>query len=177
MLTKENVFNISREGYALLDSSKPSIGRSLRRFLSRVSADGLVLQVFTDYEDEIPEAGMARCSVYAEKIRNECNAFIQDEWGTLFPCGDLVTDQMFSLVENSYKLNCNISTASVAQLLEAVRFVVFLSDSMHRFAGDPDSELGSVNSFEVATMLSMIRRSERSRFNMSSHRNSTFADL
>ena len=142
MLTKDTVFQISREGYELLRNTKGNNGRVLRRFLTRVSSDGLVLQVFTDYGTDLSPDKLALYAAYAEKVRATSIDDMPDDYRSE---SKTIVDKDFSLVENSYWMHCDIATASVNELRGHVCNVIRLSDRMHKFAANPSDELHTVS--------------------------------
>ncbi len=132
MLTRENVFEISREGYRLLNLQAAAVGRKLRRFLERVSANGLVIQSFAFGEGHTVRQLQA-LEVYAQYIAREAEAWLPADVATY---QGAIRDDAFGLVANHYRLQQDVPTATVAQLRKMVELVVVLSDGMHEFVGN-----------------------------------------
>lgn len=141
MLSKDTVFEISREGERLLSNLEGNNGRALRRFLERVSCDGLVHQVFTQYGDETPEEKLALYPAYAESIRAKAREY---SIGAPLKSQTLV-DESFGCVQNVYEIGLDIKAASVRELRSCVREIMVLSALMHRFAANPDAELYAIS--------------------------------
>lgn len=132
MLTRQNVFETSREGYRLLALQSAAIGRKLRRFLERVSTNGLVIQSFA-FSEGHNERQLKALAVYARHLSQEAEHYL--------PAGvvnyqGVISDAMFELVANHYQFKQDVATASVAELRKMVECVVVLSDGMHQFAAD-----------------------------------------
>ncbi len=132
MLTRDTVFEISREGYRLLDLKVTAVGRKLRRFLERVSVDGIVMQSFAFNEGHTPRQ-LETLRVYAQYIAHQASAYLPA--GAVEHQG-VVFDDGFALVANHYKLRHDIATASVAELRKLTAAVVVLAECMHEFAAN-----------------------------------------
>lgn len=132
MLNRETVFEISREGYRLLGLKATAVGRKLRRFLERVSVDGIIMQSFAFNEGHTPRQ-LETLRVYAQYIARQASEYLPA--GVVEHQG-VVFDDGFALVANHYKLRHGIASASVAELRKLVEAVVVLAEVMHEFAGN-----------------------------------------
>jgi hypothetical protein len=140
MLTRDTAIQVSFEGYALLRQSKDN-SPALRRFLSRWSHEGMVLQVFSDFGQDLNAAQLVQFQAYAEQVRLACMDLLSE--ADPDQCCTTVQAQ-YSIVQNTYPLSCDIETATLPELRKATVNLLVLSDGLHAFAVSPHAELESV---------------------------------
>lgn len=134
-ITPDTVFELSREGYRLMQLGRDTKGRTLRRFLSRVAFGNNVAQVFC-YEDGYSATQLNAIEKYAAEVAETCVEHMPKEAGffkTTFQ------ESSYGMVQNVYALNFPIATASVSELISMVKMVTVLSDTMHRFRANPNN--------------------------------------
>lgn len=141
MLTRDTVFQVSFEGYALLRNVKGDSSEALRRFLARWSHDGTVFQVFSDSRKDLDSTQLTQYGAYAEQVRTTCLDHLR---GISAQGSRTSLNAAYSIVQNNFALNCDVDSASLPELRVAVANVLALSDSMHEFATDPLATLNRV---------------------------------
>lgn len=134
MLNRQNVFDVSLEASRLLNLDAKAVGRKFRRFLSRVSENGVVAQMFACCEGHT-ERQLKTLEVYAQYIAKEQSEELSKDIATL---KGLVNDREFGLVSVQYQFLVSVDAATVAQLREMVAFVRVLACWMHDFAQSPN---------------------------------------
>ncbi|MDO8416609.1 MAG: hypothetical protein Q7S87_10415 [Agitococcus sp.] len=138
MLHKHNIFEVCREASALLGNTKGNNGRALRRFLSRMAPDGIISQVLVMSPGWSP-VQLDAIEQYAVRLAIEVEHYLPspaEGWSFIGTC----RDDMFDVIQNSYKLSYPISTASVRQLRAMVILVAVLADTMQSFAYQPNKD-------------------------------------
>jgi hypothetical protein len=136
MLYNHNVFEISHICYGLLANQKGNNGRALRRFLMRIAPNGIISQVL------VSQAGYSANQLdaiekYAVKVAEEANFYLSqppEGWSFI----GTIREDSFCLIQNSYKLEYPVQSATVKQLRAMVALIVVLADNMQKFVVEPN---------------------------------------
>lgn len=126
MINTNNVSEVCREAHGLLRKEKGNNARAFRRFLHRVTTDNIVHQVLT-YGDVYTCAQLAAFEAHAQKLDAEADTHIVQPNDWLEVIGTVRNDAYF-LVQNSYRFNIPIKTASLNQLRNMTQFVALLAE-------------------------------------------------
>lgn len=140
MLSKDNVFHVSREGYKLLTGPKKNVSRALRRFLaesctgvSPVTERMLLVSYAFNQGHSVEQLGLLE--TYAQEQEVRAREYLK-EGGAHFR--SIIRDDDFQSVFSQYELAWSPATATLKQLQAMVKAVVVLSDCMHQYAAFPN---------------------------------------
>ncbi|WP_150126565.1 hypothetical protein [Burkholderia cenocepacia] len=141
MLDSQNVFEVSRAGYALMGSRKWEQSRALRRFLS-----GFVLPVLALGGKALLQQSFAHEAGYSSEQLDALERYAaarEENQREYLPEGavrflKVVRDNDYGSIFNSYELAWDPATASLKQLQLLVKVVIVLADSLHEFAAFPN---------------------------------------
>ena len=134
MLTRQNVSEVTRETYRLLHLERKVAGRTFRRFLERLVDYGSITQFFA-YDEGYSAEQLKALEAYAQSALKLQAEFLPEG---VVKRGRTAFDEMFGLVTNGYQFECDIATATLAQLRSMTEVVAVLAASMLEFAASPN---------------------------------------
>lgn len=138
-MNKQNVFELSRRGYALMNGPKWQVSRALRRFLAdEVLGGQTAIQSFA-FEDGYSRVQFTALEHYAQSLVSQQKQYFAND-GAAIKKVVVLRDEEYQSVFTTYELAWHPTKASLQQLQEMAKVVIILADSMHKFAANTNDE-------------------------------------
>lgn len=130
-VSKETCHAIAEEAYRLSQDSKAK-GRTLRRFLSRVSNKGTVCQALAEYDQPLSKTARRAVERCASTVREDAVTLMTFDEALLPQRVETINDELAG-VFNAFYFDINVNEAPVRELRKMLTSVSHLAESLWPF--------------------------------------------